>query len=651
MKYAQIDYQPDGTPVASQFDDVYFSQGEGVLETQHVFIEPNQLPKRFKALSSDQHFTIAETGFGSGLNFLVAAKTFCDCAPKGARLTFVSCEKYPLHPDDLTKIHHQWPEFKDHSKTLLEQYPPPIFGFHVLEFGNIELILMLGDAFDCFSQLTATVDAWFLDGFSPRKNPDIWSPPLFSQIKRLSTLGTTLATFTSARPVRDGLMGAGFSVTKLSGFQLKREMVVAKFTGFIGPSYPTGWPSSELAIPKAPEGKRIAIIGAGISGATTAYELAKRGFNVTVFEQHATPAEGASGNPQGAIYAKLAADQNPSSRFYLQALMLAQHRLKHCADNVEHGQTGLVQLAHNPRELKRLKALSQSDWLPSEVAHWQDAHALSKKLGVETQHPGLWFPKGGWVNPAQWVSNLLNHSAMTLNTQQIIQSVEQTESGWQLEDQNADQYVFDQVVLTGGNFTSHIAQARYLPLKPIAGQVTLIQNEVARTLNAVICTDRYIMPATQKGNLIGSSFRVNDSNCLVTDEDNETNISALFEHLPSLKHATTKTLSARTSVRCTSPDYLPLVGALCDPDGFTTQFKDPLHRQLTAKEKPANLLRGLWVNTGLGSKGLCSSHLCAKLLAAMMNNEALPVPTDLVSRLNPNRFLVRELIRSARARS
>ncbi len=232
INYAQIKWQ-DGQPFSAQFNDVYFSSDNGLAETHYVFITQNQLIERFKTLQSSQ-FTIAETGFGTGLNFLSTWQIWQLYAPQSAALHFISCEKYPITPQDLAIAHAQWPELVDFSKKLINQYQKINTNIKeiTLYIDNIKLTLLLDDANIALSQLNTSdikVDAWFLDGFAPSKNPDMWTGNLFSQMAKLAHGSTTFSTFTSASAVRRGLQQVGFVVNKLPGFGKKREMLAGQF--------------------------------------------------------------------------------------------------------------------------------------------------------------------------------------------------------------------------------------------------------------------------------------------------------------------------------------------------------------------------------------------------------------------------------------
>lgn len=652
MDFADLYFADDGTPKSARYDDYYFSNGQGIAETEHVFIEKNQLPERFRALPPNGHFTVAETGFGTGLNFLVAWRTFLENAPKTARLTFISCEKHPIDPVQLAKTHENWPELQSLSTQLQAQYPPALQGYHLLEFNGVNLILIFDDAMAAYKELTASVDAWFLDGFTPSRNPDMWQPDLFHSMSRLSHLSTTIATFTAARIARDGLTNAGFRLEKLSGFGKKRHMMRGVFIGVCGPKTITGWPTSQLPNPKPNLGQRVAIIGAGIAGATTAVELSKRGFNVTLFDRSTALASGGSGNPQGAVYAKLSAQPNPSTVFYAQALVVAQRLLAALPDSVPHQVSGLAQLAHNPTEIKRLRDIAESSYIPKPLAIEKTAAELSQLLKISTHHSGLWFENGGWVSPPALVHHLITNQAIDLRLNTDIQTIQQTLTGWLLNDSKDSSMIFDQVVLASAHDTLKISQTAHLPLTAIAGQITsLTSDERSNRLHAVICTDRYVMPALDGTLTIGSTFRLKSTNTEVNAEDHQSNIDNLKKLIPQVLPEAPNVIGGRAAVRCTTPDYLPLVGAISEPDAFRAQFKIALQKNRAHQETPARHLKGLWVNVGHGSKGLCSSHLCAKLLAAMMTQEPYPVSTSIAQKLNPNRFLVKALLKERRIKN
>lgn len=226
MQYAELDWT-DGHPYSTLFNDVYFSVDGGLAETRHVFLHNNQLAPRFADLPAGATFTIGETGFGTGLNFLAAWECFATHAPADARLTFLSVEKYPLRPADLQRALALWPQLADYSMLLLQTYPLLEPGWHTLTLGHVTLRLGIGDALTQYQLLTdAAVNAWFLDGFAPSKNPELWQQALFTELRRLSAPQATLATFSCAGAMRRALQVTGFEVKKVPGYGSKRQMTI-----------------------------------------------------------------------------------------------------------------------------------------------------------------------------------------------------------------------------------------------------------------------------------------------------------------------------------------------------------------------------------------------------------------------------------------
>lgn len=245
---AQIEWR-NGQPYASAFDDVYFSSDNGLAETEYVFLQGNHLSERWHDFKGEA-FTIAETGFGTGLNFLCAAKLWLQTAPQTAVLHFISTEKYPLCLQDMTKALALWPALAELSEALLAQYESLLQENHLVLFNQrIRLTLLTGDASEQLAKVTIlpsphpsplkgesvyqshTVNAWFLDGFAPGKNPEMWQATLFKTMAKHSNAETTIATFTSAGAVRRGLIEAGFAIKKRAGFGKKREMLLGHFVG------------------------------------------------------------------------------------------------------------------------------------------------------------------------------------------------------------------------------------------------------------------------------------------------------------------------------------------------------------------------------------------------------------------------------------
>ncbi|HET8706266.1 MAG TPA: bifunctional tRNA (5-methylaminomethyl-2-thiouridine)(34)-methyltransferase MnmD/FAD-dependent 5-carboxymethylaminomethyl-2-thiouridine(34) oxidoreductase MnmC, partial [Pseudomonadales bacterium] len=437
---ARIEWR-DGAPFSIEFNDVYFSRAGGLDETGYVFLQHNQLAERFQ--HGETPFVIAETGFGTGLNFLCAWQTFLHHAPPARRLHFISAEKHPLTQADLQQAHQAWPELGALSRELIARYPALTPGFHRLQLANgrIQLSLLFGDAAEQFAQLHAQVDAWFLDGFSPSQNPQLWQQEVLTQMQRLSKVNhTTFATFTAASWVRKALEQAGFSVQKAPGFGRKREMLFGRLTA-AHPAQPLtsaeaiakAEPWFEFQAPRTPA--HAIVIGAGLAGAATAAALAERGMRVTVLEKN-TPACGASGNAQGVIFTKLSPYNTPQTRFYQHSYLFACRRIQQILgspDGLRWARCGMLQLSFDAAEQARQEEVQASGLWPASLAQPVDAATASSLAGMSLPSGGLFFPDSGWVNPPALIEAYLNHPNIQLHCQTEAIGLQRCENGWRIE--------------------------------------------------------------------------------------------------------------------------------------------------------------------------------------------------------------------------
>lgn len=626
---AALEWQ-DGQPVSQLYQDVYFSRDSGLDETRHVFLDHNHLQQRWQALATDSSFTIAETGFGTGLNFLCAWQLWKECAPATARLHFVSTEKYPLSLDDLAQALALWPQLAELSAQLLHQYQWLTPGWHKLIFdqGRVSLTLIIGDARDTLPRLRASVDAWFLDGFAPAKNPEMWQQDLFDSMAALSHAETTFATFTSAGNVRRGLQAAGFEVKKVSGHGRKREMLAGQFRGRSKP-------------PVAATEKRAIVIGGGIAGTSSARALAARGWQVTLIERHAALAQEASGNPVGILYPRLAGQDIALSRLalhgYLHTLRLLQqlelpaHAYQAC---------GLLQLAFNANETARCEAVATRG-LPEILVHSVSKNEASELAGVELSHGGLYFPAAGWVNPVLLCNALATHENISIMPSATALQLKRGGEGWQVWERDNLLGQAPIVVLACANETAGFTQSAHLPLEPVRGQITFFpQTAYSAQLKSVVCTDGYLTPSMQGMHCVGATFHPNDVSQDVRQADHEANLGMLRRMAPELYQSlnTQEQFFGRVALRSATPDYLPMAGPLLDSAALAANL--PRH---TADPAGLPWLDGLYVNTGHGSKGLVNAPLCAEMIASAINDEPSPVDSALLAVLDPNRFLLRKL--------
>jgi len=646
LQHAELDWDENGLPQSRHYGDVYFSRASGLAETAHVFLQPNRLAERFAALENGQRLVIGETGFGTGLNFLCAWRLFEQQAPAGTFLHFVSVEKHPLNPEDLQRALALWPELQDLARQLLEQYVAVNPGFQQFRFGRITLTLMVGDALECLGSLDARIDAWFLDGFAPAKNPDMWQPELFAQLARLSVPNATLATFTSAGVVRRGLLMAGFEVERIQGFGQKRESLKGRFDCLVSE---TGKPWFARPIFK-PAQRKALVIGAGLAGCASAASLAARGWQVTLLERHAEIAGEGSGNPQGVLYLKLSAHGTALSQLVLSGFGYTRRLLRNLQQGRDWEACGVLQIAFDDKEAARQAELAGV--FPTTLLHTLDRTQAEQLAGVELRNGGLFYPDAGWAHPPALCRWLIDNPAIEVRTHRHPVELQRNGELWQALENGTVLTEAPVVVLAGAADVARFAQSNWLPLKRIRGQITgLPMTAQSTALRTVLCAKGYVAPARDGQHTLGASFNFADTDPTPSEAEHRANLEMLEEISSDLQRKLQtdslpiEQLQGRVAMRCTSPDYLPIIGPLADTEAFAETYAVLARDARQVPQTPCPCLDGLYVNTAHGSRGMISAPLSGELLAAWIDGDPLPLPRAIAEACHPNRFLLRKLIR------
>jgi len=653
LPHAQLDWDDQGRPRSRVFDDVYFSDKSGLDETRYVFLEQNRLAERFTALPADGRLVIGETGFGTGLNFLCAWQLFEQHAVAGARLHFVSVEKYPLSPADLKRALALWPELKPLADQLLRHYVAIHQGFQriTLANGRVTLTLLIGDALEQLPQLDAQIDAWFLDGFAPAKNPDMWTAELFVELARLAAPGSTISTFTSTGWVRRLLNAAGFKMKRTPGIGHKWEILRGEFLGWPAEVAPPVPDKPWFARPATIVGERRAlVIGAGLAGCATASSLAARGWQVTLLERHDAVAQEASGNPQGVLYLKLSAHGTALSQLIVSGFGYTRRLLETLQRGTDWDGCGVLQLAFNAKEAERHAQLAQA--FPEDLLQWLDQPEAQARAGVGVSHGGLYYPEGGWVHPPALCQAQAAQPNIELLSHCEALQLRKVDDQWQALDGERLLASAPVVVLAGAAEIKRFAQSAELPLKRIRGQITrLAETTQSQALSTVVCAEGYVAPARLGEHTLGASFDFNSDDLTPTTAEHVGNL-AMLEEISSdlvarlhIREQAVENLQGRAAFRCTSPDYLPIVGPLADRDAFLEAYAALSKDARQVPDIVCPWLDGLYINSGHGSRGLITAPLSGELLAAWLDNEPLPLPRSVAEACHPNRFALRQLIR------
>lgn len=644
----------DGQPYSPRFGDVYFSRASGIDETRHVFLEGNRLVDRFAALAPGAAFAIGEIGFGTGLNFLSAWRAFEVGAPSGCRLHFVSTELWPLSPGDLRRALALWPQLEPFATRLLEQWDDQPRGWQrfVFDQGRATLTLLVGDARATIPQLDGVVDAWFLDGFAPAKNPESWSPELMLAISAHSRAGTTCATYSSAGDVRRALQAAGFRVEKTPGFGPKREMLRGTCESPAGQAYRAPW----LQRPVAATAPRDAIvIGGGVAGTAAAASLAARGLDVALIERHDRIAAEASGNAQGVLYAKFSPHDTALTRLLVAGLQFSLREIvrRLPEDGTAWSRCGVLQLAHDAAEIRRQSELASQDWPPTFLRP-VDRAAATAMAGVAVATGGLLLERAGWVHPPALCAALARHPRIRVQVQREALQVDRLPSGrWRVAGSGGWHEEAALVVVAAAADARAFTRAAHLPAHVIRGQLTYLpRNDASGKLATVLCGDGYVTPARQGEHSLGATFGIRDAGVDVRIEDHLENLATLRALSPALaavfpeaeRHA--ERCTGRAALRCVAPDYLPIVGPLTDAPAFAARYARLSKDATTRFDGRAPWCDGLFVSIAHGSRGLLSAPIGGELIAAQALSEPLPVPGNVADALSPSRFLARGLARA-----
>ena len=710
---ARLSAHPSGEtgqpPYAPDYGDVYHPAAGAWQQARGVFLSGNGLPGRWQGR---ERFVILETGFGLGNNCLATWATWRQDEQRCDRLFFVSIEKHPLRTADLAAVHglpdavaladpasanlaNLPPCSSDATGTsgndelwrralaarLLAAWPPLTPGWHTLHLDHIvnangheqslTLLLGLGDVAELLPGLQASVDAFYLDGFTPARNPQMWHGPMLSRINRLAASDATAATWSSARVVREALTQAQFEVKKRPGDNGKWAITVARHQPrFIHPASPGGlWltPSRRDAI----------VIGAGIAGCSASDALTREGWRVTLLDGNAGPAHGASGNPGGLFHTIVHGDDGMHARAHRAAALATWRRVRAWIDRgALPGQAaGLLRL--DPKQdANGARALAERlPWL-GEQATWLDQGEASERCGLPVPSGGWWFAQAGWMSPADACRLLLSAAAarrqrdgkplLHAHWSTTVHALRRTEGGWQALGMHG------QVLATAGSIViANAWQANALldtlpadqavacpPVSAVRGQVSVLPAQLAGPKPlAPVAGQGYVLSLSDGRLLCGATTQHHDDEAVLRQADHLHNLNQAMRlgalppgtdeqrlaEIAAAMNATggTGPLTGRVGWRATTPDRLPLVGALpWHPDRLAAQPPARAEQvRMLPRERDAH--GGLYLLGGLGSRGLTWSVLAGELLAHWVCGTPCPVEAELRDALDPARFLAR----------
>lgn len=602
---ARVAYRND-QPYSLDYRDIYHA-ADGAAEVERVFIAPCRLDElaaeRARLAAPADTVRVGELGFGSGLNFAVAAER---CLAAGARLHFVSCEARPLDAADFEAIARERRSRHPLYAELAARYPPRLAGWHRRTFagGRIRLQLWLGEAAEALADLAdrqrQPIDAWFLDGFAPDRNPELWEPALFRRVAALSTAGTRVATFTAAGRVRRGLTEAGFTMRRVDQRPHKRESLAGTF--------------ADRGLEAADPPRRVTVAGAGIAGAAVAAELAAAGVEVRLLDPElGAPA---SGRPSGEIaaegrsysegpgsrmpvtvlHARLLPDASPAAALRAHGYLLAADRVR---DLTGFAATGALQLPADAEGAERLRRVAERFGGSGAWLGWRERADAAALADWPVPDGGLWLPGGGTVNLPTLIA--------TLTANDRIERVSEPLQGLDTD---------EPVILACGIGTHAFAPTRYLEIAPIAGQLDVVAADHSPRLPVV--GRGYLAPTPDGLLAAGSTYEHRPWD---PDEATRTNLAQLEGRTFEWRYRC-------RGIRTVSSDRTAIAGPLFDADG--------------------RVVPHCYVSTGHGSAGNVSAHLAAAVVTAQIMGDCPPLARPLEALLSPQRFRIRQARRGFR---
>ncbi len=698
VKPAEIEWQ-DKLPFSLEFNDVYFSIHGAIEESEHVFINGNQLNHHWKSKKQTNYY-IAELGFGSGLNFLNTLKHWAaqlsihsSASESGSRaesesksqvqphhLHYIAFEKRPFHLDDFKKVAKLWPELSVFSNQLIKHYPSLIYGKHQIHFKqwNVTLTLMLMPVNDALDNLVAEsesqnnkikIDYWYLDGFSPCKNPQMWGEENAIKIAKLSKVGTSLATYSVAGSVKKPLQEAGFKIVKSKGFAKKREMLTAKLiqinrvkNKFINIKYEKPW----FNISKNISGNKnnhpkVAIIGAGLAGCTTAYSLAKKGFHCTIYDVNEKIAQGGSGAAAGIFHPQLTSDLNLASQFSWQSYLTLVNFLSQLTQQQKNKiilSQGVERILENIQTKDKILQLSQtlglSDW-------------LIENTSFSKSNESVYFPHSAAIDIpkyCQLLLDLVSQKQLSVKNNHPINKLDSEKNGW-LITTNEKQHFYSDIIYCGGAKSPLLKTFNLDHTNTTRGQSCFVNaKELSHKIDHTLYEKSYIVPLENNQLHLGSTFEAFNTESLEADnfvdygfkgkqlnQQSQNTIlqqsSTLLKKLSlpywSQNKINSIPLQGTVGYRLHSDDRFPIVGAAINKEKLLKEFTQYTQTRLLREKISEYNLKGLWLNTAYGSHGLLYSLLASQHLTSLLTNKISPLTHQLSNAVHPARFVMKQL--------
>lgn len=638
-----LEWGSDGVPRDQINDDVYFSVHNGLEETREVFFRACGLPQRWQAMrkrvpGADNTFTIGELGFGTGLNIVALLQLWKAHRPTpDARLEVVSFEGRLMRREDAQAALSAWPELAGEIGVLLGVWPRRARGLQRVCLGSgMALTLVQDEVAPALVQASFKADAWFLDGFSPAKNPDMWSTEVMQQIAKHSAPNCVVGTYTVAGHVRRGLAAGGFEVSKQPGFGTKRERMQAIYPTLTVPDVYSD-PLLLRTVHECPSS--VIVIGAGIMGACIGQAFHARGCDVTILDKGADIHEGASANPLGLVAPRLDGADTPQARLLIDAYLAAIAFYKGQSKGAWPVDT--CHFSSTKEEVGRHARIKDDPPLDADLL------GVLEKDGVQL---GLEYRGSMAVSPVDVRSQLLSDLNVVWNTN--VTSVGGEDDSQRCVQGVCDGHTFeykaDVVIFAAGMGINELVGGEGLALRGRGGQLECALYggpDFARSKG------HYVVGANGKI-VFGATYQESDGEAPdASDAARAENMHALEGLAPEVADCVPPAnIVSSTAVRAATTDQLPFAGRLPEFSAYREVYGEDLRtgRVLKAVDETTSKAlyqSGIYAAGGLGSRGLTWAPFLAQILVADAFGGPVPTGADSRELIAPARFFMRQLKR------
>jgi tRNA 5-methylaminomethyl-2-thiouridine biosynthesis bifunctional protein len=632
---AVLAFDASGAPCSTEFGDIYHSRQSGPGQAQHVFLHGNDLPARWQ---HERVFTIVETGFGIGLNFLVTWQAWQADATRCGHLHFVAIERHPFSRRDLETLHALYPQFAPFAAAMRAEWPPAVPGLHRLQLadGRVTLTLAFGDVGALARELSVGANAFYLDGFAPDRNPEMWSPKVMKALARLALPNATLATYTTARAVRDALAGAGFACTKQRGFAPKRDMLAGRYA-------PTWQVRNARTASRHASDRRAIVIGAGLAGAAIAHCLDARGWRIDVIERAAINA--GSAPHAGVFQPHVSSDDAVFSRWARTSFLYAVRAWRAMDAHITTGaalpwnRSGVVMLGDDDEDAVRMRQTLSGLNAPSEYARAVTRDEAACIAGCDVAVGGTWFADAGWMRPSGLIQAQLSGLGDGCVHGREVARVERVDSLWYATDRAGAPIAQAPVlVLANSHDAMRLADFGQHAVTSIRGQLSYLPVPPFAPPRSVICGKGYVLPPIDGIAVAGATFDRDNANAQTDLASHAANLARVERLMPgSTALIDAASLDGAVGFRCSTPDRLPMIGRVVDVAASQSAAGGLAGAHLADLPR----IPGLYAACAYGSRGLTWASLAAELLACQLDDEPLPLERALVDAVDPARFTLK----------